>query len=83
MFLFFLNIFSFPLQNEDLLNKWLEIIPTKNRISEYTQICSTHFEESQYRCMNRRRYLKKDAIPSIFPFDIKVVSNFKNNNILF
>ncbi|GAB1868633.1 THAP domain-containing protein 1 [Camponotus japonicus] len=74
------SFFSFPLQNQDLLNKWLEIIPTKNRISEYTQICSTHFEESQYRCMNGRRYLKKDAIPSIFPFDLKIHKTSKEED---
>ncbi|XP_072746535.1 uncharacterized protein [Anoplolepis gracilipes] len=67
------HFISFPLKNEGLLNKWLEIIPTtRNRISAYTQICSAHFEESQFKCINGKRFLNKDAMPSIFPFNVKL-----------
>ncbi|XP_011699830.1 PREDICTED: THAP domain-containing protein 1-like [Wasmannia auropunctata] len=69
-----LSFFSFPLNNRDLLNEWLEVVPTKNRISKNSRICSNHFEESQYEYISGKRHLKKDAIPSIFSQDI---TNFK------
>lgn len=65
-----LSFFSFPLKNEDLLKKWLQIIPTKNRITKHSRICNNHFEESQYDCISGKRYLKKEAIPNRFPCDI-------------
>lgn len=30
------------------------------------RICSKHFAESDYRCSSSKRYLKKDAFPTIF-----------------
>ncbi|XP_012220978.1 THAP domain-containing protein 1-like [Linepithema humile] len=64
-----LSFFSFPLKNEDLLKKWLQVIPTNNRITKHSRICSNHFEESQYDCVSGKRYLKKEAIPNRFPRD--------------
>ncbi|XP_018375671.1 PREDICTED: THAP domain-containing protein 1-like [Trachymyrmex cornetzi] len=64
------SFFSFPLKNKDLLKEWLEIVPISSKISKYSQICSVHFDESQYECFSGRRFLKKNAVPSIFPEDI-------------
>ncbi|XP_012060439.1 PREDICTED: THAP domain-containing protein 1-like [Atta cephalotes] len=64
------SFFSFPLKNKDLLKEWLEIVPISSNISKYSQICSVHFDESQYECFSGRRFLKKNAVPSIFPEDI-------------
>ncbi|XP_018354128.1 PREDICTED: THAP domain-containing protein 1-like isoform X1 [Trachymyrmex septentrionalis] len=61
---------SFPMKNIDLLKIWLEVIPRGNNISKYAHICSAHFDESQYECLSGRRFLKKNAVPTIFPKDI-------------
>lgn len=65
-----LSFFSFPMKNEDLLKEWLQVVPTNNQISKNSRICSVHFEESQYECISGKRFLKKNAIPSIFSKDI-------------
>lgn len=65
-----ISFFSFPFKNKDLLKEWLEIVPISNKISKYSQICSIHFDESQYDCFSGKRFLKKNAVPSIFPEDI-------------
>jgi len=58
----------------------MQVVPTTNQISKNSRICSIHFEESQYDCISGKRFLKKSAVPSIFPQDIvKFVSNFQNN----
>lgn len=62
-----------------MLKKWLQVIPTNNRITKHSRICSNHFEESQYDRISGKRYLKKEAIPNRFPHAIKNVSNFKSN----
>ncbi|KYM94820.1 THAP domain-containing protein 2 [Cyphomyrmex costatus] len=65
-----LSFFSFPLKNEDLLKEWLQIVPINNQISKHSRICSIHFEESQYECISGKRFLRKNAVPTIFPQDI-------------
>jgi len=65
-----LSFFSFPMRNGDLLKEWLQVVPTNNRISKYSRICSNHFEESQYECISGKRFLKKNAVPTIFPHDV-------------
>jgi len=54
----------------------MQVVPTTNQISKNSRICSIHFEESQYDCISGKRFLKKSAVPSIFPQDIaKFVSS--------
>jgi len=82
---------SFPLNNKDILDKWMraDFIPTK-----YSRMCSLHFKSSDFvqhstdlnstrrrdKCAGKlgerlvRRFLKADAIPSVFPNAAKHLS---------
>ena len=61
-----------PKQNK-LMKTWLHKIrrdPGPNfKISKYTTICSRHFHESDFSVTKKgRRFVKKEATPSIFPW---------------
>ena len=73
----------FPLKNSELLNQWLRRLKREGfKPSKYSVLCSVHFlahdfvEESSDTNVDRKkkrsrsltkRYLKDDAVPSIFP----------------
>jgi hypothetical protein len=73
---------KFPLGNPDLLAKWLRRLSRENfQPTQYSRLCSKHFIKTDYeecrqdtntsrkRCRGdlKLRYLKPDAVPSIFP----------------
>jgi len=60
---------KFPLNNPELLKKWLIEIRRKNFMpTKYSSICSEHFklEDYQIRPLATVKLLKTDAFPSIF-----------------
>ncbi|XP_012945152.1 zinc finger protein 271-like [Aplysia californica] len=64
-----LTFHRFPMKNDGLLAKWVEAV----RRDKFTptsahRLCSRHFRESDFIEGDRRRVLKRDAVPSIFDF---------------
>jgi hypothetical protein len=77
---------SFPLNNSDLLHKWIRANPRVDFVpTKYSKICSRHFRDHDFVEMHqdsnesrrqlkqssdggrlKKRYLKPDAVPSIF-----------------
>ncbi|KYN19748.1 THAP domain-containing protein 1 [Trachymyrmex cornetzi] len=66
-----ISFFRFPLKNKELLAQWMDVMPANQQISKCSKICSKHFNRSSYQEMSGRRYLKNNAIPSIFKYDIQ------------
>ena len=74
---------SFPLKNEYLLKQWLRRLPRKDFTpSKHSVLCSLHFVNSDFITSStdsnfdrkrkrstslQNRYLKRDAIPSVWP----------------
>ena len=55
--------------------KWQEWTPTKHLV-----LCEKHFKEEDYVCTKQhqtKKYLKKDAIPSIFEFPPHLVKKHR------
>ncbi|XP_049274277.1 peroxynitrite isomerase THAP4-like [Rhipicephalus sanguineus] len=57
--------------NTELRERWLRVIARKNWVpnstSNYSAVCSLHFVEADFRENTKRRMLKPDAVPSVFP----------------
>ena len=72
----YLCIFRFPLSNPDLLERWIRAMKWKDWTpSKYSVLCEQHFTPDDYICKGKpaiegpnKKYLKEDAIPSIFYF---------------
>lgn len=77
-----LTFHAFPLQDKDLCDKWIRANPRKDFTpTKYSKLCSLHFKLNDFVSESRdsnkqrhksgntlsRRYLKKDAVPSVFP----------------
>lgn len=62
----------FPLC-KDLLDLWLDVVPLKSRISKYSLICSVHFVDSDFETNRIPRVLKKNAVPSQFDYDVRII----------
>ncbi|KAK4876049.1 hypothetical protein RN001_012471 [Aquatica leii] len=63
------QFFGFSLKNDERLKRWLNAIKRENFIpTKYSKICSDHFLLSDYleRPGACKRYLKPDAVPSVF-----------------
>ncbi|XP_024886325.1 uncharacterized protein LOC112463884 [Temnothorax curvispinosus] len=60
------SLFGFP-KSDELLKKWSLVIGTDKKITRSSQICSRHFKEEDFRysLVGGKRYLKKEAIPSL------------------
>lgn len=68
--------FRFPFNNSKILSKWIDFViesgpsdSTKQRkqkkISRYSSVCSQHFTPSDFSQAQFRKFLRKDAVPSI------------------
>ncbi|XP_060860275.1 THAP domain-containing protein 1-like [Metopolophium dirhodum] len=65
-----IHFFRFPLNNENVNQKWIIALRRKNCIpSQWSRICSIHFIDSDYeiRPGTTKPCLKIDAVPSNFP----------------
>ena len=78
-----ITIFSFPIKEQVLVEKWLNAIPRENLVpTKNNGVCELHFKEddivrervdtnknrSDKKCNNLSLVrLKSDAVPSIFP----------------
>lgn len=61
----------FPLNSKILLSKWLVAVRRENfKANGSTRICSDHFLGSDYKVRPgaSSKYLKDDAVPSLFDF---------------
>lgn len=63
-----LFVHRFPAEIE-LKNQWIKNVRKDDnwRPTQYTRICSEHFEESCFREGYERRILHSHAVPTIFP----------------
>ena len=62
-----LKIFRFP-KSEELRNCWLRFVDRqKFQPSQWSTVCSLHFEPDCFIPNKKRRVLKNGAVPSIFP----------------
>ena len=55
-------IFSFPVKNPELLNRWLHNLNIQH-FSKSSLICCAHFHESDYKRYTEKRILKENAVP--------------------
>ncbi|XP_060873993.1 THAP domain-containing protein 5-like [Metopolophium dirhodum] len=65
-----IHFFRFPLNNENVNQKWIIALRRKNFIpSQWSRICSIHFIDNDYeiRPGTTKPCLKIDAVPSNFP----------------
>ena len=90
-----ISFHAFPLNNKDILDKWMRANPRKDFIpTKYSRMCSLHFKSSDFvqhstdsnstrrrdKCAGQlgdqlvRRFLKADAVPSVFPNAAKYLS---------
>lgn len=82
LLIFMIPIYSFPLKNYQLRNRWIESFGLKDfQPNEKSLICDAHFEE---HCFYKRKrggfYLKANAYPTLFSSHL---SNGKVNNSTF
>ncbi|CAG9574993.1 unnamed protein product [Danaus chrysippus] len=60
-----LSLNSFP-ASKTLLRKWLDVTPTKGRITIDSVICHQHFKEDEYDFIRGKTRLKAKVVPSVF-----------------
>ncbi|KAG8173649.1 hypothetical protein JTE90_025293 [Oedothorax gibbosus] len=61
-----LKFHLFPFRKPDLLKKWIVAVKRESwKPSKSRALCGDHFAETAYKT-STRRYLKDDAVPSIF-----------------
>ncbi|KAK9500765.1 hypothetical protein O3M35_001963 [Rhynocoris fuscipes] len=63
-----ISLFLFP-KNKALKNKWAKVLKIGKRVTKYMYVCSLHFLNSDLKSSvldshKRKRYLKKNAVPS-------------------
>ncbi|XP_067207384.1 THAP domain-containing protein 1-like [Linepithema humile] len=75
------SFFSFSLKDQELFKKWQAVIQTNNNISKNSRICSNHFNTSSYRLISGKRLLNKNAVPSIFDYDISENIQFQSYDV--
>jgi hypothetical protein len=64
-----LSCYRFPLNNKELLKKWLAAVKRdKWEPSATSYICSRHFTDSCFRQYQTQFRLKADAVPSVFDY---------------
>ncbi|CAN8020467.1 unnamed protein product [Ixodes persulcatus] len=67
------SLFAFP-SDPAVRKKWIVAIKRDDdeyfRVTKYTKVCSGHFQQSDYlpKVAGDRRFLKKEAVPSVFAF---------------
>ena len=49
------------------MNEWMRVIPTTQKITKNSRICSQHFDKECIEQKPTKRYLKTNCIPSKFP----------------
>lgn len=61
------SLFGFP-KSDELLKRWSLAIGTEKKITGSSRICSRHFKEDDFRysLVGGKRYLKREAIPSLY-----------------
>ncbi|XP_071556469.1 uncharacterized protein [Temnothorax nylanderi] len=74
------SLFGFP-KSDELLKKWSLVIGTDKKITGSSQICSRHFKEEDFRysLVGGKRYLKKEAIPSLHLNKDETIWTVSNN----
>ncbi|XP_005097051.1 zinc finger protein 658B [Aplysia californica] len=78
-----LTFHRFPLENDGLLAKWVEAVRRdKFTPTSVHRLCSRHFRESDFIEGDRRRVLKRDAVPSIFDFSKHLVVVNRGSQVL-
>ncbi|XP_029345285.1 uncharacterized protein LOC100167907 isoform X3 [Acyrthosiphon pisum] len=71
--------FKFPLENKNMLKKWVDSIGLTNwQPTDTDRICSDHFENDDVVMTNDIYGLNNDAIPSIKPQNSFVISSEDN-----
>ncbi|XP_043565442.1 THAP domain-containing protein 5-like isoform X1 [Chiloscyllium plagiosum] len=64
-----LGFYPFPLQNKERLNKWIKNMKHDNWFpTKHQCICSEHFTADSFEWRWGIRYLKPQAVPTVFPF---------------
>ncbi|XP_030330853.1 THAP domain-containing protein 8 isoform X2 [Strigops habroptila] len=62
------SFYRFPLQDAPRLRQWLERMGQENWVpTRHQHLCSDHFEPSCFQYRWGVRYLRPDAVPTIFP----------------
>lgn len=61
--------------------KWIEAISKHStyNFSDYFTICEYHFKEDDFKVENKNKFLKSDAVPSLFDFDVNNDEHFDEN----
>ncbi|XP_060880446.1 uncharacterized protein LOC132952235 isoform X2 [Metopolophium dirhodum] len=71
--------FKFPMQNKNMLKKWVDSIGLTNwQPTDTDRICSDHFENDDVLMTNDIYGLNNDAVPSIKPQNSFVISSEDN-----
>ncbi|XP_020376216.1 THAP domain-containing protein 5-like isoform X2 [Rhincodon typus] len=64
-----ISFYKFPLNDKERLAKWLSNMKREKWFpSQYQYVCSEHFTPDSFEWKWGTRYLKADAVPTIFPF---------------
>lgn len=73
-------IYSFPIHNPDLLEKWISQINIKDfKPTKHSKLCSDHFKNEDYKPDSNLKLLKDDAFPTIFQdFPIHLQKKLEN-----
>ena len=82
------TLFRFPLKNPSLLNSWVTAMKWAAwKSTTYSVLCEKHFTPNDYampqtqsvKCAGQtKKYLKPDAVPSIFDFPKHLKNSVKN-----
>ena len=82
------TLFRFPLKNPSLLNSWVTAMKRANwKPTTCSVLCEKHFTPNDYampqtqsvKCAGQtKKYLKPDAVPSIFDFPKNLKTSVKN-----
>lgn len=70
----------FPLDKSDILKKWLDNMGIKNWIPNSSNyLCSEHFEQTCFRKIRGKYWLKDGSVPTIFK--VEYFNNIKSGKI--
>lgn len=71
------SFYRFPFHKPDLLWKWaFNVGREKWKPSQYTVLCSDHFEDDCFEGKAESIRLRPDAVPTLFGFPPRLIKNF-------
>ena len=64
----------FPMKNQELCKSWAKESKAEFNPTKHDMLCGTHFRDEDYKSP-KRRYLKDDAVPTLFTWSRKTPVN--------